>query len=92
MGRHLKIIIVPRVPSEPWNSDQALAHALAERTRFLEKHPHHRKFQREIDRLLDKAGSVENRLTVLALLIEAKLIDLHHHLGKLNGILLQAVA
>lgn len=92
MGRQIKLDTSRVVHNGPWNSQAALSEALAEREAFLEKHPHCRSFQREIDRVLDKAGSPENRMTVLAMLMEGKLLELHHKLKKLNGILLKALA
>ena len=56
---------------------------------FLSKHPKHKKFQIEIDGILDKAGSADNRMTVLAMLMEGKLIELQSELKKLNAILLR---
>ena len=72
---------------QAWNPSEALAEAMAERAQFLNKHPQYRSFQREIDRLLEKAGHSENRMTVLAVLMEAKLVELHTQLKKLNAIL-----
>ncbi len=74
----------------PWNPETALAHALAEKAAFLNQHPEYREYQKEIDKLLDKAGSMENRMAVLAMLMEGKLIELHGQLQKLNGILTKA--
>lgn len=87
MGRLLKINIGPKRNHEPWNSEEALSRALAERERFLAAYPRYRAYQREIDRTLDKAGSTENRMAVLALLMEAKLVEMHHQLVLLNRIL-----
>jgi hypothetical protein len=72
-----------------WNPSEALAEAMAERALFLNKHPEYRSFQREIDRLLEKAGHSENRMTVLAVLMEAKLVELHTQLKRLNAILMR---
>lgn len=71
-------------------SDRLLSQAIAERDQFLEQCPQYRKLQDEIDTMLDKAGSSENRMAVLALLIESKLIELHGQLQHLNRILLSA--
>ena len=76
----------------PWNPEAALARALAEKAEFLNQHPEYRKYQKEIDRLLDNAGDMENRMAVLAMLMEGKLIELHQNLQKLNGILTKAGA
>jgi hypothetical protein len=76
----------------PWDAEGALANALAERALFLKNHPRHVKFQAQIDRMLDKAGNAEGRMTVLAMMIEAKLIELNSNLKLLNTILLRAVS
>lgn len=73
-----------------WKSESALARALAEKAEFLNQHPEYREYQEEIDRLLDKAGTMENRMAVLAMLMEGKLIELHQQLQKLNAILIKA--
>jgi hypothetical protein len=65
-----------------WDAD-GLSQAIAERDLFLERHPQLRQLQQEIDRMLDKAGTHQNRMAVLALLME-----LHSHLQGLNRILL----
>jgi len=81
-----------RRTAEAWDPDQRLAEALEQRARFLDAYPQYRTFQNEIDEILDKAGSPENRMTVLALLIEAKLIELQSQLKHLNRILLSVPA
>lgn len=73
-----------------WNPDRVLGEALAERERFLEKFPQYREYQRQIDSMLDRAGSSENRMAVLALLMEAKLIEMHDQLKDLNRLLQEA--
>jgi hypothetical protein len=78
--------------TEAWDPDQKLAEALEQRARFLDQYPQYQPFQNEIDTILDKAGSPENRMTVLALLIEAKLIELNTELKHLNKILLSMPA
>jgi hypothetical protein len=70
------------------DSASPLDQAIAERDRFLESHPQYRTMQKEIDRLLDKAGTSENRMAVLALLMESKLMELYGELQQLNRILL----
>lgn len=69
------------------NPEQLLAQAVAERDAFLEKYPQYKTFQQEIDIILDKAGTSENRMAVLALLLEAKLIQLHEELQHFNRML-----
>jgi hypothetical protein len=80
-----------RTPTH-WNPEEVLAAALAERDSFLSGHPEYVSLQHEIDALLEKAGNSENRMTVLAVLMEAKLIELHEQLKKLNTILLSVDA
>ena len=92
MGRKLHLKRLPGPANQNWNPNQVLAEALAEKAEFLLKHPRHRKFQNEIDRILEKAGSPENRMSVLAMLMEGKLIELHQELKKLNAILLRAAS
>jgi hypothetical protein len=77
----------PRDYDDSWNPDQLLAESLAERAQFLKKYPQYQPFQDEIDGLMDKAGSFENRMAVLALLMEAKLIEMHDQFRQLNRIL-----
>jgi hypothetical protein len=89
MARRLEVKTKRSFTDMHWEPERALATALAQRSRFLEEHPQHRKFQAEIDRVLEKAGTGENRIAVLAFMMESKLIDLHRHLQHLNGILLR---
>ena len=51
--------------------------ALKERDAFLKQHPHLKAFQNEIDALLDKSGNSKNRLAVLAMMIQSKLVELN---------------
>ena len=90
MANRLRLTLPQRHLDAAWNPEAALAQALAEKAKFLNKHPEYLEFQNEIDRLLDKAGGMENRMAVLAMLMEGKLIELHQQLQKLNGILTQA--
>jgi hypothetical protein len=92
MGRKLYLKRQSAAASQDWNPEQVLAEALAEKADFLLKHPQHLEFQDEIEGILEKAGSSENRMTVLAMLMEGKLIELHGELKKLNKILLAAAA
>ncbi|MBR9979504.1 MAG: hypothetical protein KFF50_00610 [Desulfatitalea sp.] len=75
-----------RQPAGPWDAERQLADALRDRAAFLEKFPQYREMQNDIDTMLDKAGTVENRMAVLALLMEAKLLELQGQLGALNRI------
>ncbi|MFZ1986212.1 MAG: hypothetical protein WAU91_17500 [Desulfatitalea sp.] len=88
MAHRLQINARRSAPGQEWNPERQLAEALAERALFLEKYPQYRTYQREIERMLDQAGTSENRMAVLALLIEAKLIEMHDQLKRLNRILL----
>jgi hypothetical protein len=76
------------VPSG-WDHEKALAEALAERSRFLEKNPRYREFQSDIDKMLDKSGSRSNRMVVLAMLIEGKLVEMSQEFKRIQGILTQ---
>ncbi len=87
MAHLLEVKKHDRVPLSTWNPDRVLAEALAERERFLEKFPQYREYQRQIEGMLDRAGSSENRMAVLALLMEAKLIEMHDQLKDLNRLL-----
>ena len=75
-----------------WDAESALADAIAERSQFLEKNPQHREYQSEIDMILDKAGTSDNRMTVLAMLIEGKLIEMSQQFRKLSGIVVKMAA
>lgn len=90
MANRVRLPSSRRRDNAHWNSETALARALAEKAEFLNQHPEYREYQKEIDRLLEKAGSMENRMAVLAMLMEGKLIELHQQLQKLNGILTKA--
>ena len=65
--------------------------ALAEREKFLEKHPHLRQQQAEIDRLLDHSGNQQGRLAVLGTLMQGKLLEMQRELTNLCEILQTAV-
>lgn len=92
MARRLRLNVHADLKPMAWNPDKALDEALAERALFLERHPKYKPYQQEINRLLDKAGSPENRMTILAVLMEAKLIELHAQLKRLNTVLIKADA
>jgi hypothetical protein len=63
--------------------------ARQERNRLLEEHPELKEFQKKIDRCLDNAGSYENRMAVLAIMIEAKLKELQDELSHLSFLMRQ---
>ena len=60
--------------------------ARKERDALLERRPELREFQKEIDRRLENAGNLENRMAVLGLMIEANLNELQKHLLRLSDI------
>jgi hypothetical protein len=63
-----------------------VAEAIKQRDQFLQQRPQMRSYQREIDRILDKAGDSESRMAVLSLLMEGKLAELRKSLGQLNNL------
>lgn len=63
--------------------------ARQERNRLLNEHPDLKEFQKKIDRCLDNAGSSENRMAVLGIMIEAKLKDLRDELAHLSFLMRQ---
>lgn len=73
----------PRQPAV----DSRLKEALANRDRYLERHPHLRTYQAEIDRILDKSGNVHGRLAVLGMLMQGKLLEMQGEFYKLNRFL-----
>ncbi len=89
MGREIKFNQPHRAATESWDSEQALIRALYERDRFLEMYPQYMDFQREIDYLMNKAGNTENRMTVLAMLMEEKMGQLNEQFQKLSTVLLE---
>jgi hypothetical protein len=92
MAHRFKLNIpAQRTPTGSWDPEQRLAYALRQRELFLEKKPQHRKLQHEIDQLLEKAGTTENRMAVLAVLMEGKMIELHSQLQQLSR-MVQAVS
>jgi bacterioferritin (cytochrome b1) len=88
MASKLKLQIAPEKRPGTWEPEQVLADALAERALFLENHPQYKSFQNEINKMLEKAGGPENRMTVLAVLMEAKLLELQKELRRLNATLI----
>lgn len=73
-----------------WNHKAALDKALDERTKFLKENPKYADYQEEIDRILDKVNGSEQRMIVLAMLMEGKLSELTKQFKKLEIILDQA--
>ena len=87
MAQLLKLKTIDTAIEAPWNPEQILAEAEAEKAQFLEQYPQYRPFQSKIDRMMDKAGNNEARMAVLAFMMEGKLIELYSQLRTLNGIL-----
>ncbi len=73
----------------PTAANERLQKALAERERFLDRQPHLRAYQAEIDRVLDNSGNAEGRMAVLGMLLQGKLLDMQRELYKLTKILQQ---
>jgi hypothetical protein len=59
--------------------------AIEKRDRFLEAHPELRQFQQEIDRYLEAAGGVQNRMSVLGFMIHDHLLQLERALLDLQS-------
>jgi hypothetical protein len=64
---------------------EALEKALEAREQFLREQPHLRSFQDEIDRILEKTVGFENRMSVLAFMMEAKLYELKEAVASLHS-------
>ena len=62
---------------------EILEEALRAREQFLKEQPHLQAFQDEIDRILEKTVGFENRMSVLAFMIEAKLYELKESIAQL---------
>ena len=75
----------------PTTANARLQKALAEREWFLERQPHLRAYQAEIDRLLDKSGDHNGRLAVLGTLMQGKLLEMQKELYRLTEILQKTV-
>lgn len=71
----------------PAAANKRLQEALANRDRYLERHPHLRAYQAEIDRVLDKSGNVQGRLAVMGMLMQGKLLEMQAAFYKLNRFL-----
>ena len=75
----------------PPTENEKLQEALAERERFLAKHPHLSTYQAEIDRILDKSGDCQGRLAVLGTMMQGKLLEMQRALGRLEAHLAETV-
>lgn len=71
----------------PASATELLQKALAERARFLERRPHMKVYQKEIDTLLDKSGNHQGRLAVLGTLMQGKLLEIQKELFNLNKLI-----
>jgi hypothetical protein len=60
--------------------------ALRERDALLEERPDLMEFQEEIDRILNNAGGFENRMAVLAVMMEANLKELQKQISRLSSV------
>lgn len=67
--------------------NQLLEELLKKRDQYLKENPHLVPFQEEIDRRLDSAGSQENRMAVLGIMLEGKLAELREQLVSLGDML-----
>jgi len=63
---------------------EILEAALRAREQFLKEHPHLQDFQNEIDRIMEKTVGFENRMSVLAFMIETKLYELRDSIALLR--------
>jgi hypothetical protein len=72
---------------KPASTEDILQVALADRARFLERRPHMKAYQKEIDSLLDKSGSHQGRLAVLGTLMQGKLLEIKRELFNLNKLI-----
>jgi hypothetical protein len=75
MGQLLAI----RNPSD----SESLRKAIEERDRFLERNPNLKPYQREIERRMKNAGSSENRMAILSMMMQEKLMELKEQCGAL---------
>jgi len=62
-----------------------LEEALKAREQFLKEHPHLLPFQKEIDRILEKTVGFENRMSVIAFMMETKLYELKESISILHS-------
>ncbi|UCG11389.1 MAG: hypothetical protein JSU72_12660 [Deltaproteobacteria bacterium] len=58
--------------------------AVDKRDRFLEQHPELKPFQEEIDRRLDAAGNIDNRIAVLKFMMEEQILELYRACMKMR--------
>lgn len=60
--------------------------AVKARNEFLEEHPELKRFQKEIEKEMSKAGSWENRWAILKSMMDAKMQKLNNNLKELQKI------
>ena len=82
MGQGLSLRINSVPPSEV-AKEQTLAEVLEARDRLLREHPELMEFQKEIDRRLAGAGTPENRMAVLGIMMAAKVQELSQRMREL---------
>jgi hypothetical protein len=80
---------MPESAPRKMSSQEMLEEALRAREQFLKEQPHLQPFQDEIDRILEKTVGFENRMSVLALMIEAKLYELKEAFANLHSVALK---
>ncbi len=66
--------------------------AREEQDRLLKERPSLKEFQKEIDRCLNNAGSSENRMAVLGIMMGAKLKELQEQLSHFSFLIRQMEA
>jgi hypothetical protein len=64
----------------------ALEEALKVRKQLLKDHPDLQPLQDEIDRIFDKTPGFENRMSILAFMIEAKLYELRDSIAQIASV------
>ena len=68
------------------SSKQILEEALEARAKLLREHPHLQAYQDEIDRILDKIPSFNERMAVLGVMMEAKIYELRDSVVELRSV------
>ena len=72
------------------SSTLTLEEAIKAREKFLKEHPELQPFQDEIDRIMAKTVGFENRMSVLAFMIQTKLFQLRDSITELRAVTLKA--
>jgi hypothetical protein len=68
------------------SSKDTLAEALEARERLLREHPHLQAYQDEIDRVMQKIPSFNERMAVLGVMMEAKIYELRDSVVELRSL------